>query len=117
MTEIDLRSFEKRIHIRSLELTDFDDVVALQLRCFPGMEPWTREEFESQLSIFQEGQMCVTLDARLVASCSSLILSYDEDLSWHNFRSAADDGMIRNHDPSGDTLYGIATNTRGAALP
>ena len=41
------------------------------------MQPWTREQIESQLSIFPEGQICVEVDGKLAASSSSLILEYD----------------------------------------
>jgi len=107
MTELNLKTFEKKIRTRHLKASDYDDVVALQLRCFPGMKPWAREQFESQVKIFPEGQVGVIFQKRLVASSSALILTYDEELSWHNWREVADDGFIRNHDPDGDTLYGI----------
>ncbi len=107
MTELNLRNFEKKIRVRRLKASDYDDVVRLQLACFPGMDPWSRAQFESQVRIFPEGQIGITYQKRLVASCSSLILTYDEDLSWHNWRAVADDGFIRNHEYDGDTLYGI----------
>ncbi|MFG0239847.1 MAG: GNAT family N-acetyltransferase, partial [Gimesia chilikensis] len=56
---------------------------------------------------FPEGQLCVEIDGRLAASSSSLILDYDPALEWHNWKAVADDGFIRNHNPKGDTLYGI----------
>ncbi len=32
--------FEKTLRLRPMQLDDFDALVALQLRCFPGMGPW-----------------------------------------------------------------------------
>jgi len=107
MEPLDLTEFEWKIVVRSLTLDDFDALIAMSERCFPGMEPWGRDQFESQLSLFPEGQLCVEIDGRLAASSSSLILEYDATLEWHNWKAVADGGYIRNHKPKGDTLYGI----------
>lgn len=107
MKPLDLGDFELRTIVRPLTLDDFDELVAMAALCFPGMEPWTREEFASQLRIFPEGQLCVEIDGRLAASSSSLILAYRPSLAWHDWKVVADGGSIRNHDPRGDTLYGI----------
>jgi len=105
--ELDLTDFEWKIHIRQLTMDDFDDLVAMQERCFPGMQQWGRDQIESQLSIFPRGQLCVEVDGKLAASSSSLILDFDPNLAWHDWKKIADNGYIRNHDPKGDTLYGI----------
>jgi len=107
MTRLKLETFERRVHVRQLKLEDFDAVVALQLRCFPGMKPWLREQFESQIRIFPEGQLCVEYRGRVVASSSSLVVDFSRHSAWHIWKEIADNGYIRNHDPEGDTLYGI----------
>ncbi|XZE52805.1 GNAT family N-acetyltransferase [Planctomycetaceae bacterium SH139] len=107
MQEIDLAEFEWKLRVRPLQLADFPAVVALQKLSFPDMQPWSREQFESQLEQFPEGQIGIECDGRLVASSSSLILSYDEQTEWHNYKKLSDSGYIRNHVPDGDTLYGI----------
>jgi len=107
MTEIDLKEFETRIALRPLTLNDFADVVDLQKRCFPGMATWTEQQFASQLERFPEGQIGVVYDGKLVASSASLIVDYDLHSDWHDWKSVADGGFIRNHDPQGDVLYGI----------
>ncbi|MBC8328663.1 MAG: bifunctional GNAT family N-acetyltransferase/carbon-nitrogen hydrolase family protein [Planctomycetes bacterium] len=76
-------------------------------RCFPGMLPWGREQIESQLAVFPEGQLVVEYDGELVASSSCLVVDFDEHEDWHDWKAIADQGFIRNHDPEGDTLYGI----------
>ncbi len=104
---IDTSEFESRLIVRPLTLDDFDELIQLQLRCFPGIPTWTRDQVESQLRIFPEGQICIELDDDLVASSSSLIVAYDDYDHWHSWREIADEGYIRNHDRRGDTLYGI----------
>lgn len=107
MTKVNLKTFEKKIRVRPLSADDFDAAVALQRQCFPNMQPWTREQFESQQRVFPEGQMGVEYQGRLVASSSSLIVDFSHYTEWHNWKEISDAGFIRNHDPNGDTLYGI----------
>ena len=107
MEKLNLKKYEKNVVVRQLRREDYDSVVALQLRSFPGMEPWTREQFESQLAIFPEGQLGVDIDGVLVATSSSLIVDEEDFGAYHTFDEVSDKGFIRNHDPEGDTLYGI----------
>jgi predicted amidohydrolase/GNAT superfamily N-acetyltransferase len=107
MDALDLKEFEWNIVVRQLTMDDFETLVSLAEVCFPGIPPVTREQLESQLQRFPEGQLGIEVDGRLVASSSSLILEYDASLEWHNWKVIADSGFIRNHKPKGDTLYGI----------
>lgn len=107
MTKIDLEQFESRLEVRPLTIADFDAIVALQQKCFPGMPTWTRDHVQSQLDRFPEGQIGVTYNGQLVASSCSLIVDYDLCSDWHDWKVVSDRGYIRNHDPKGDVLYGI----------
>ncbi|MCA9674160.1 MAG: GNAT family N-acetyltransferase [Kofleriaceae bacterium] len=98
---------EKRLVVRPLRKSDIKAVQALQRRCFPDIEPWTAAQMESQLAIFPEGQLCIELDGKLVATSSSLIVDEEDFGSWHSLKQVSDGGYIRSHDPEGDTLYGI----------
>ncbi len=97
----------KDVKLRQLTLADYDALIAMQLKCFPDMQPWAREQIESQLRVFPEGQLCLEVDGRLAASTSNLIVDFDQYTEWHNWKKIADSGFIRNHDPKGDTMYGI----------
>ena len=105
--EIRLGDFERKIGLRPLRIDDFDQLVEMQSRCFPGMQTWSREQIECQLRVFPEGQMAIEYEGRLVATASSLVVDFDLYAEWHNWREISDNGYIRNHDPEGDTLYGI----------
>lgn len=107
MKKLNLKDFEKEIILRRLRREDYEAVKEMQLACFPGMLPWTVEQFESQLKLFPEGQMCLEHQGRIVASSCSLIVDFDFYEDWHDWKLIADGGYIRNHDPQGDTLYGI----------
>ncbi|MCG6154538.1 bifunctional GNAT family N-acetyltransferase/carbon-nitrogen hydrolase family protein [Rubinisphaera margarita] len=107
MPALDLSEFEWKTILRPLRKDDYDAIVEMQKVCFPGMHPWMREQIESQINIFPEGQIAVEIDGQLVATSSSLILQYDPDMAWYDWKKVADDGYIRNHNIRGDTLYGI----------
>jgi predicted amidohydrolase len=96
-----------RLVVRQLRKTDHRAVQEIQKRSFPMIESWTREQFESQLAIFPEGQLGVEIDGQLVATSSSLIVDEEDFGAYHTFDEVSDKGFIRNHDPEGDTLYGI----------
>ncbi len=106
-TELNLKEFEWKTIVRPLRIEDYDALVAMQEKCFPGMQTWGRDQIESQLRNFPEGQICVEIEGQLAASSTSLILEYDPNMAWHDWSKVADAGYIRNHNPKGDTLYGI----------
>lgn len=118
--KLNLKEYETKLVVRQLRRSDYDDVVQLQQKCFPGMSAWTKEQFESQLTVFPEGQIGIDLDGVLVASSSSLILDFALYKDWQGWEEISDNGFIRNHNPHGNTIYGIEMmvdpNTRGLKL-
>lgn len=117
---INLAEFESKIILRTTRAADYDAIVKMQATCFPGMPVWSREQFDSQIKTFPEGQLCIEYDGEIVASASSLVVDFDLYSEWHNWLDISDNGFIRNHDPQGDTLYGIeimvAPSYRGMKL-
>lgn len=107
MTSIDLSKFEKKINLRNIIKEDIDEVIALGRICFPNMEQWTRDQLESHLKVFPEGQFCIEYNGRIIGTCSSMIIDFDEYEDEHTFNEITDNGYIRNHDPEGKNLYGI----------
>ena len=104
---IDLSEFETHVRVRPMRMEDYPRIVELALACFPGMQPWMEEQIASQLSLFPEGQLVVEYEDQVVASSSSLIVDFDDYEDWQDWKVIADNGYIRNHDPEGDSLYGI----------
>lgn len=107
MSKLDLSQFETKMILRQIERRDFDEIIELQKVCFPNMEPWTKEQLQSHIDIFPEGQLCVEFDGKLIGSCSSLIINFDEYDEQHTYDEITDEGYITNHDPEGYNLYGI----------
>ncbi|MEO6304112.1 MAG: GNAT family N-acetyltransferase, partial [Bacteroidia bacterium] len=97
----------KNIKLKPIKKTDFKQITDLQLRCFPGMKPWTELQFNNVLDIFPEGQVCIIVQKKIVASSCSLIIdfnNYSETSSWNELTA---NGTITNHTADGDTLYGM----------
>lgn len=107
MKKINLKTLEKKIILRQLRMEDYNEVIALQELCFSGMQTWKREQFESQLNIFPQGQLCIELGGKIVASSSSLVIDFDLYEDTDDWKKLSDSGYITNHDPEGETLYGI----------
>ncbi|OEF97091.1 bifunctional GNAT family N-acetyltransferase/carbon-nitrogen hydrolase family protein [Desulfuribacillus alkaliarsenatis] len=106
-SSLNLTRFEKKIIVRNIREQDIEEILALQKLCFPKMEPWKREHLESHINVFPEGQFCVEFEGKIIGSCSSLIINFDEYDDQHTFDEITDDGYITNHDPDGYNLYGI----------
>ncbi|MCW1927424.1 bifunctional GNAT family N-acetyltransferase/carbon-nitrogen hydrolase family protein [Bhargavaea beijingensis] len=105
--QFDLSSFEKSMVIREMTHDDIDSILRMQDECFPGMDPWERAHLESHLNIFPEGQFVAELDGKIIGSCSSLIINFDEYDDRHTWDDVTDEGYITNHNPDGYNLYGI----------
>ncbi|GGH73795.1 putative amidohydrolase/ribosomal protein S18 acetylase RimI-like enzyme [Pullulanibacillus pueri] len=107
MAKLDISKYEKKMELRNIKMEDIDDILELQKRCFPGMDPWKRDQLESHLKIFPEGQFCITYEGKIIGSCSSLIINFEEYDNNHTWDDITDEGYITNHNPDGDNLYGI----------
>jgi len=107
MTADSITQFEKKVLIRTIERKDFGQIIQLQHLCFPNMKPWTIGQLESHVRIFPDGQICVELDGQIIGSCSSLIVNFDDYLEQHTYSEITDKGYIRNHNPRGESLYGM----------
>ncbi len=93
--------------IRSYTLWDYLQLLELQRVCFPAPYPeeqlWSKAQIASHLEHFCSGALCVEKDGLIVASATALILEHPA----HTFAQATDNGFIGNHNPLGDTLYGV----------
>lgn len=107
MEEKEFGQIQKSIRVRQLKQKDYNQIENLQLKCFPGMKPWSEEQFKSQVKTFPKGQICVEFEDKIIASSSSLIVDFDIYSDDHSYKKITGEGYISNHNPEGDTLYGI----------
>lgn len=104
---IELEDFETRVTLRALLSADFEAMVALQKTCFPAMDPWTGAQFQSQLARWEDAQIGIFVDGRLVASAAQLIVDSGDHDVWSDWTSLSSNGFLHHHDAEGDTLYGV----------
>lgn len=94
--------------LRQIREEDIDAITAISKISFGDPEiPFKRDHLLSQLEIFPEGQLCVEYDGKVVGSCNSIIVNFEEYGDNHSFDEIADSGYIRNHNKAGENLYGI----------
>jgi GNAT superfamily N-acetyltransferase len=93
--------------VRSYRLKDYPQLLEIQRACFPAPYPeeqlWSETQIASHLEHFALGALCIEENGVLIASATALILENPS----HTFAAATDNGFIRNHNPHGDTLYGV----------
>ena len=95
------------VQIRPMTAQDAQEVWALQMRAFPGMQPWTPELLLRHIAIFPEGQLVAVDDTgRILASASSLIIDWDDYAESAQWSAITGHGTFSTHNPLGKTLYG-----------
>lgn len=99
------------IELRNLTLEDYSDLSASMLQAYEkignGNDIWDKRSIAKLLRLFPEGQLCISVDGRVVACALSIIVEYDEYGDTHTYRRITGDYSFSTHDPNGDTLYGI----------
>ncbi|WP_138751164.1 GNAT family N-acetyltransferase [Paenibacillus sinopodophylli] len=95
--------------IRNYNQTDFDAMIDVQRDSFPPPYPselwWNKEQLLEHISRFHAGALCAEVDGRLIGSMTGLLVNLADYSHAHDWNTIADSGYIRNHNPSGDTLY------------
>ncbi len=98
-----------RVIVRNTRIQDFDGIIALCRRIYPGILPWKKEQLENHLAVFPEGQF-VAVDpetGELAGMSASLVVRWDDYDTKSNFKDFTDGGYFKNHDMAdGKTLYG-----------
>jgi len=93
--------------VRQMTCDDIPAVIELQIRAFPGQQPWRTEQLVRHMEVFPEGQLVVAgLAGRIVGSASSLIIDWDDYAESANWSSITGQGTFDTHNPLGKTLYG-----------
>lgn len=101
-------SREHKLRIRNLRMSDYPDISNIMNKVYSGMGgAWDLDEFRRLLSLFPEGQLCITDKDTVVAAALTLIVDYARHGENHSYEDIVSDGYFRTHDPDGDYLYGI----------
>ncbi|MEM7182852.1 MAG: bifunctional GNAT family N-acetyltransferase/carbon-nitrogen hydrolase family protein [Spirochaetota bacterium] len=68
---------------------------------------WREQEFLSQIENFAEGQICIEDNGKVVAAAVSVVVNYKDYGDKHTYDQITVKGKLTNHNPDGDTLYGV----------
>ena len=98
-----------RAQIRSYQEEDFEELIQIQRESFPPPFPselwWNEEQLHNHVALFPQGALLIEVDGQVAGSITSLITHFNPDHPEHTWAEVTDNGYIRNHSPSGDTLY------------
>ena len=92
--------------IRNTLTRDIPEIIEMQKRVYPGIGGWRKEQLESQLAIFPQGQLVACIGEKIIGTASSLIVKWDDYGTQHTWKEVTAEGYFSTHDPDGRTLYG-----------
>ncbi len=97
-----------KLSLRNLTAEDYDNIAVLMEHVYDNLGgAWKKEQYLSQISRFQEGQIVIEDNGVMVAAALSMIVDYNRFGDNHTYSQITGDGYLTNHDPAGDTLYGV----------
>jgi len=98
-----------KIELRNLKISDYMDLKDAMIEAYSllGNMYWKEKHIRKLLQIFPEGQLCVVINGKVVASALTLIINYDKFGDNHTYAEITGNYTFSTHDPDGDVLYGI----------
>lgn len=111
-----------KIELRHLRFEDYYGLKEAMIEAYAGIggDFWHQDDIKKLLEVFPEGQLCVLVDGKVVASALSIIVDYRKYGDNHTFQEITGNYAFTTHDPDGDVLYGIemfvAPEQRGLRL-
>lgn len=98
-----------KLQLRNLRSDDYDDVKSIMNLVFNNAfdGAWTKQEYERQVSVFPQGQICIEDNGRVIAAAISMIVNYNDHGDRHTYDTITGGGGLPNHNEEGDTLYGV----------
>lgn len=97
------------IEVRNLTIEDFIELKESMNAAYPkmgGMD-WDQNSLSRLIHKFPEGQICVTVNDRVVGCALSIIVKYSRFGDNHTYKQITGNYTFNTHDPKGDVLYGI----------
>jgi GNAT superfamily N-acetyltransferase len=95
--------------VRTATLEDAAVMEYVQKQCFPTLHPselMDERHFSSHIRTFQEGQLVIEHEGKIIGSASTLRCHFPEH--DHTFLESSDNLWITNaHKPNGEWMYGI----------
>ena len=96
------------IQVRPLSMTDFSDLTSSTQEAYAhALGTWSQTEIQALISLFPQGQLCVEVDGKVVASALSIIINSKKTNLHASYDAITSSGTFAQHDPTGEILYGI----------
>lgn len=99
----------ENINLRYLTADDYEELKMAMKEAYPQMaEPyWNKEQIETLINKFQEGQIIITVNGELAGCALSIIVDYRLFEDNHTYREITGNYTFSTHTDEGDILYGI----------
>ena len=97
------------VELRHMTLADYHQLKPSILKSYGGIEDmaWPDKPLQTLITLFPQGQLCVTIGGQVVACALSLIIDYSKFEDQHTYMQIIGDYRFDTHDENGDVLYGI----------
>ncbi|MBA6253902.1 MULTISPECIES: carbon-nitrogen hydrolase family protein [unclassified Colwellia] len=97
------------VTVRHLTLQDMTELRKASESVYLNKElaTWNEPTVKALLTKFPDGQICVVVDGIVVGCAFSLIIEYADFGDEHTYSEITSNMTFDNHDPKGDSLYGI----------
>ncbi|MFY0606009.1 MAG: bifunctional GNAT family N-acetyltransferase/carbon-nitrogen hydrolase family protein [Cyclobacteriaceae bacterium] len=97
------------VHLRHLQLSDYDELRDIMERAYQGIDNpyWGESDIRKLLKTFPEGQLCMEVNGKMVAAALAIIVDYKKFGDNHTYKQIIGDPLFSTHNPKGDVLYGI----------
>lgn len=105
----DNESHDPTVEVRHLKIEDYLELKKAMVQAYEGMggEYWKESAIRRLLTIFPEGQICVTVDGVVVGCALALKIKYDDFGDKHTYKQITGNHSFNTHSKDGDVLYGI----------
>lgn len=99
---------EHSFELRYMVISDYPDVKELMDDVYEKVGgAWPLKNFQAQLTMFPNGQICIEDKGKVIACAFSLIVDYEKFGDKHTYDEITGDAYLSTHDPKGDVLYGV----------
>ncbi|MFL9481454.1 carbon-nitrogen hydrolase family protein [Chitinophagaceae bacterium LWZ2-11] len=97
------------VEVRNLTMEDYLQLKESMIEAYASMggQYWTERTIQRLIDKFPEGQLCVTVNDKVIGCALALIVDYKKFGDNHTYQQITGNYTFDTHDPQGDTLYGI----------
>ncbi len=97
------------VELRTIKKEDYVDLKSAMISAYEemGESYWGPKAIDKLIEIFPEGQLCVEVNGKVVATALSIIVDYEKLGETHNYAQATGNSTFNTHTDEGNVLYGI----------